>query len=49
VYNENLQVQKVIPAGSHWQIYGVKTLSNGQAYYNLGGNHWVPVDYGTLQ
>lgn len=49
VYNENLQVQKVIPAGSHWQIYGVKTLSNGQAYYNLGGNQWVPVDYGTLQ
>lgn len=49
VYNENLQVQKIIPAGSHWQIYGVKTLSNGQAYYNLGGNQWVPVDYGTLQ
>lgn len=47
VYNSNLQVQKLIKAGSSWQTFGTKTLSNGKSYFNLGGNQWVPTEYGT--
>lgn len=49
VYNGQLQVQKIIPAGSQWQVFGVQVLSDGRSYYNLGGNQWVPVDYGNFQ
>ena len=47
VYNSNLQVLKLIKAGSSWQTFGTKTLSNGKSYFNLGGNQWVPTEYGT--
>ncbi|QEU48688.1 DUF5011 domain-containing protein [Schleiferilactobacillus harbinensis] len=47
VYNSGLKVQKLISAGSRWQTFGTKTLSDGKSYFNLGGNQWVRTDYGT--
>lgn len=47
VYNSDLKVQKLISAGSRWQTFGTKTLSDGKSYFNLGGNQWVRTDYGT--
>lgn len=46
VYNSDLKVQKLIPAGSTWTTFGVKTLKDGKSYYNVGGDQWVRTDYG---
>ncbi|MCI1850035.1 SLAP domain-containing protein [Schleiferilactobacillus harbinensis] len=46
VYNSSLKVQKLIPAGSTWTTFGVKTLKDGKSYYNVGGDQWVRTDYG---
>ncbi|MBO3093069.1 SLAP domain-containing protein [Schleiferilactobacillus harbinensis] len=46
VYNSDLKVQKLIPAGSTWMTFGVKTLKDGKSYYNVGGDQWVRTDYG---
>ncbi|MDM7542828.1 DUF5011 domain-containing protein [Lacticaseibacillus paracasei] len=47
VYSSGLKVQKLISAGSRWQTFGTKTLSDGKSYFNLGGNQWVRTDHGT--
>lgn len=49
VLDSNLQVLKIIPAGTHWRSYGIGILSDGRTYYSLGGNQWVPTDYGFVQ
>lgn len=49
VVGTNMQVQKIIPAGTRWQAYGTRVLADGQTYYNLGGDQWVRADYGALQ
>ncbi|MBO3091739.1 hypothetical protein J5F27_07355 [Schleiferilactobacillus harbinensis] len=49
VLDSNLQVLKIIPAGAHWRSYGIGILSDGRTYYSLGGNQWVPTDYGFVQ
>ena len=46
VYDSNLKVLKLIPANSSWRTYGIQTLSDGRAYFNLGGDQFVRVDYG---
>lgn len=49
VYNQDLQVQKLILPRSAWQTFGTKILTDGQSYYNLGGNQWARTDYGYWQ
>jgi hypothetical protein len=49
VLDSNLQVLKIIPAGTHWRSYGIGILSDGRTCYSLGGNQWVPTDYGFVQ
>lgn len=46
VYNQDLQVQKLIQPHSAWQTFGTKVLADGKSYYNLGGNQWARTDYG---
>ncbi|WP_155828598.1 SLAP domain-containing protein [Schleiferilactobacillus shenzhenensis] len=46
VWTKDLQVVKLIPAGSRWKTFGLRTLKDGRVYYHLGGNQYVPTDYG---
>ncbi|MCH3905771.1 MAG: glycoside hydrolase family 73 protein [Lactobacillus sp.] len=36
--------QKYLPNGTSWKFFGMTWL-NGEAWYNLGGNQWVPAKY----
>lgn len=40
---------KLIQAGSRWQTFGQRQLITGRWYYHLGGDQYVPVDYGTWE
>lgn len=36
--------QKYLPTGTAWKVFGL-TWHNGEAWYNLGGQQWVPAKY----
>ncbi|MCH3990657.1 MAG: glycoside hydrolase family 73 protein [Lactobacillus sp.] len=40
--------KKYLPSGSHWKFFGM-TWIKGEAWYNLGGNQWVPAKYLLIQ
>lgn len=35
---------KYLPTGSHWKFFKTSQL-NGETWYNLGGNQWIPAKY----
>lgn len=36
--------QKYLPTGTAWKVFGL-TWHDGEAWYNLGGQQWVPAKY----
>ncbi|MCI1290726.1 MAG: glucosaminidase domain-containing protein [Lactobacillus sp.] len=40
--------KKYLPTGSSWKFFGM-TWYQGEAWYNLGGNQWVPAKYLLVQ
>lgn len=47
-YDDSLQTKGLLSAGSKWKVFAIKTFSDGNKYYNLGGNQWIRADYGRL-
>ena len=38
-------IHKYLPRHSSWQYYKVVETADGETWYNLGGNQWVPGKY----
>lgn len=36
---------KTLKHGSSWKVFGTTTDSNGNVWYNLGGNQWIMAKY----
>lgn len=41
-------LKKYLPTGSSWKVFGM-TWHQGEAWYNLGGNQWIPAKYLLIQ